>query len=115
MINFIHGVNVIFIQKSIDFRKGMDSLSSYCRNILKKDPMSGCIFVFRNKQKTCLRILFYDGQGFWLSTKRMSQGKFKIPSTEEDCIDMDIKKLQILLLGCDLDKAIPLEDWRKIT
>jgi hypothetical protein len=53
--------------------------------------------------------------GGHLSTKRMSQGKFKIPNSEEDCIHLDIKKLQILLLGCDLSKAVPLEDRRKIS
>jgi hypothetical protein len=60
----------------VDFRKGIDGLAQVCREILDKDPFSGSMFIFRNKRKTTLKILIYDGQGFWLYVKRLSSGKF---------------------------------------
>ena len=60
-----------------DFRKGIDGLARICRDVLEADPFSGWLFVFRNRRQTALRILCYDGQGFWLAHKRLSRGKFR--------------------------------------
>lgn len=66
----------IFVQvQAVDFRKGMDSLVGLCRTRLKANPYSGAIFVFRNRKSTAVKILAYDGTGFWLMHKRFSQGK----------------------------------------
>lgn len=54
----------------IDFRKGIDGLARVCREVLAADPFSGGLFVFRNRRQTALRILVYDGQGFWLARPR---------------------------------------------
>lgn len=61
----------------IDFRQGIDSLVGYCRSKLKENPFSGAIFTFRNKKGTAVKLLTYDGTGFWLMHKRFSQGKLK--------------------------------------
>ena len=67
-----------------DFRKGIDGLAKECRTALKSDPFSGAVFVFRNRRKTAVKLLVYDGQGFWLCTKRLSAGKFRYwPSSKE--------------------------------
>ena len=60
----------------IDFRKGTDGLCAICRNQLAINPLDGAIFLFYNRLKTSIKILAYDGQGFWLCSKRLSQGKF---------------------------------------
>ena len=60
----------------IDFRKGADGLCAICRNQLAINPLDGAIFLFYNRLKTSIKILAYDGQGFWLCSKRLSQGKF---------------------------------------
>ena len=59
-----------------DFRKGIDGLASLCRGALSSDPFSGCVFVFCNKSRKAIKILVYDGQGFWLCQKRLSKGRF---------------------------------------
>jgi len=59
-----------------DFRKGIDGLARVCREALHSDPFSGCVFVFCNKSRKAVKILVYDGQGFWLSQKRLSKGRF---------------------------------------
>src|SRR5690348_13607666 len=62
---------------AIDFRKGIDSLVSFCRNELKQEPFDGYLFAFCNRRKTSIKLIIYDGNGFWLSQKRFSKGKLK--------------------------------------
>ncbi len=59
----------------IDFRKGIDALVGLCRSI--GEPYSGTVFAFRNKSGIAVKLLVYDGTGFWLMTKRFSQGKLR--------------------------------------
>jgi len=56
----------------VDFRKGIDGLSAVCRQVLGDNPLSGALYVFRNRSATALKILAYDGQGFRLAMKRLS-------------------------------------------
>jgi transposase len=58
-------------------RKGMDALAQLCREKLKEDPFSGCLFVFRTRNAAAIKILAYDGQGFWIAQKRLSKGRFR--------------------------------------
>ena len=68
----------LFLQvASIDFRKGIDALIGFCRSKLQQDPFSGAIFAFRNQAGTAVKLLTYDGTGFWLMHKRFSQGKLR--------------------------------------
>jgi transposase len=59
----------------VDFRKGIDSLAALCRDQWQQDPFSGTLFVFRNRNATALKLLVYDGRGFWLCWRRLSQGR----------------------------------------
>jgi len=70
MIQITPQMRILLAVKPADFRKGIDGLAGLCRNVLKQDPFSGYVFVFRNKPGTSLKILVYDGQGFWLCQKR---------------------------------------------
>jgi len=66
----------IFIcHEPVNFRMGIDGLVAYCRQIIEQDPFSGACFVFRNRRADCVRLLFYVEDGWWLCTKRFSQGK----------------------------------------
>jgi transposase len=60
----------------IDFRNGIDGLVRICRAMLEEDPFRGTLFVFRNRRSTAVKVLAYDGQGFWLCQKRLSTGRF---------------------------------------
>jgi transposase len=51
-------------------RKGIDSLAQLCREKLAADPFSGCLFIFRSRRGTAIKLLAYDGQGFWLEDVR---------------------------------------------
>ena len=70
-------MRILVAVEAVDFRKGIDSLAELCRAKLEADPFSGCLFVFRSRRATSIKVLVYDGQGFWLATKRLSKGRFR--------------------------------------
>lgn len=59
-----------------DFRNGIDGLVRLCKESLGQDPFTGAVFIFRNRRGTAIKVLVYDGQGFWLCHKRLSTGRF---------------------------------------
>ena len=101
----------------VDFRKGIDGMAAICRNLLSKNPMDGAVFLFRSRSKVSLRVLAYDGQGFWLCTKRLSKGHFQWwPNniSSQTSIKMDAWELQTLLWNGDPSNAKFKDPWRKI-
>ena len=108
--------NTIYLAtKPVDFRKGIDSLVSLCRLKLSQDPFSGSIFVFTNRKRCALKILVYDGQGFWLCMKRLSKGQFSWwkDSTLPLC-SLTAKQLTVLLWNGDPTLAEFGSDFRPI-
>ncbi|WP_169747034.1 IS66 family insertion sequence element accessory protein TnpB [Edaphobacter aggregans] len=67
-------MRVLVAIEPVDGRKGIDSLVRVCQGQLCEDPMTGCVFVFRSRRGTSIRLLSYDGQGYWLAQKRLSRG-----------------------------------------
>jgi len=66
MIALTPQMRILVAVEPVDFRNGIDGLGGVCRRQLREDPLSGCVFVFRNRRGTAVKILVYDGQGFWL-------------------------------------------------
>ena len=100
-----------------DFRKGIDGLAQLCRNEFEEDPFCGTVFVFRNKRKTSIKALVYDGQGFWLCQKRLSVGKFKHwpdGGDDETLSKLAAHELSILLRGGNPDEVVTAPVWRKV-
>src|ERR1700726_5036619 len=77
MLQITPQMRILVAVEAVDFRKGIDSLAELCRAKLNADPFSGCLFVFRSRRATSIKVLVYDGQGFWLTTKRLSKGRFR--------------------------------------
>ena len=72
MIQVPPNAYVVVMHEPISFHNGIDGTAAIARLVLEKEPMDGAFFVFRNRQRNMLRVLFYDGSGFWLCTKRLS-------------------------------------------
>jgi len=107
--------DVVVMHVPIKFRTGIDGTAAIARQGLAKEPMDGALFVFRNRRRDMLRILFYDGAGFWLCTKRLSKGRFSAwPSGEGTCSPLLARELQILLWGGDPSSCAFPELWRKV-
>lgn len=106
---------IFLATEPVDFRKGVDGLRAVCKQVLKQDPYSGNLYVFRNKRRTAIKILYWDSQGWWLSMKRLAKGKFLWwPKSEEDVNIVDLRQLQVLLWNGHPEKAEFQEIWRKI-
>src|SRR6202521_871450 len=78
MIQVAPQIKILVAVEAIDGRKGIDAIAQLCREKLNADPFSGYLFIFRTRRGTAIRVLQYDGQGFWLATKRLSKGRFKM-------------------------------------
>jgi transposase len=98
----------------IDFRKGIDSLVALCRVKLNQDPFAGALFVFINRNRTSIKILTYDGQGFWLCQKRFSEGKVRYWTSKKEGL-LSAPELHILLYNGNPCTSNIQSDWRKIT
>ena len=99
MIHLTAQSHVMLSLKPTDFRKQFDGLIRVCVEQLKQNPRSGIRFVFINRAKTMIRILAFDGSGYWLATKRLSRGKFSAwPRRRSDTLsDIDAKALLEIL------------------
>jgi transposase len=76
MIAITPQMHILLATEPVDFRKGIDGLAGYVRNILDKDPFNGYVFVFSNIKRTSIKILVYDGQGFKAMSEKAFQGPF---------------------------------------
>ena len=76
MLQITPHMKILVAVAPADFRRGIDGLARLCRESLQQDPFAGVVFVFRNRRATALKLLVYDGQGFWLCHKRLSRGRF---------------------------------------
>jgi transposase len=117
MIQITPHMQIFIALEAIDFRKGIDGLAAACRQRLQIDPFSGALFLFRNRNKNTLKILIYDGQGFWLCTKRLSKGKFHWwpDQVGPNCIiKIEAQELQTLIWNGNPSLASFSEAWRKI-
>ena len=66
MIQITPQMRVLVAVEAVDFRRGIDGLAQLCRVVLQADPFTGAVFVFRSRRRTAIKLLVYDGQGFWL-------------------------------------------------
>ena len=102
----------------VDFRKGIDGLTQIAKDVLAQDPFSGSVFVFRNRRGTAIKLLVYDGQGFWLCLKRLSSGRFRFWPREtrpdEKGRAVLAHELAVLLSGGDFEAAKSAPQWRRV-
>ena len=71
----------------VDFRNGIDGLAAVCRQQLGATPLEGAVYVFRNRAGTALKLLLYDGQGYWLSSKRQNTLQSESPAGQVTIVD----------------------------
>lgn len=100
----------------IDFRKGIDGISRLCQIICFQQPQIGHLFVFINRRRNSIKILTYDGQGFWLSQKRLSTGRFRYwPSQTGPMRRLEVEQLQVLLRNGNPDTLDAAPNWQPLT
>ena len=86
----------------VDMRKSFDGLAEMVRTFLGHDPLSGNLFVFRNKSARCLKILWWDRSGLTIYYKRLERGAFRFPATQDRAMSVDSAQLLRLLEGLEV-------------
>jgi transposase len=108
-------MRILVAVEAVDFRRGIDGLSRVCREQLASDPFSGALFVFRNRRGTAIKILGYDGQGFLLTHKRLSLGRFRWwPTSASAAATLETHQLQRLIMAGDPTAADAAPMWRRV-
>ena len=93
-----------------DMRKGFDGLALLVQETLRRDPHGGHLFVFRGRRSDLIKVLWHDGQGFCLFSKRLDRGRFVWPSTSDGVVTISPGQLGYLIEG--IDWRMPQTTWR---
>src|SRR5579864_7635999 len=115
MIQITAQMRVLVAIEPVDGRKGIDSLARLCQEKLAEDPFSGCVFVFRSRSGTAIRLLTYDGQGYWLAQKRLSKGRFVWwPEADGPTKGLEAYEAQLLMAAGDVSRVRAAPMWRRV-
>lgn len=112
MLSFSGSLRVFVALESCDMRKGFEGLSGLVVNALKEDLKSGALFVFTNRRRTRLKLIYWDGSGLWLMTKRLEKGTFSWPKDTEGKGKLVLRPEAFAMLtdGVDL-RGATLRPW----
>lgn len=105
MIGPTGAVRVMVATKPVDFRKGAEGLAALVRESIGADPFSGAVYVFRARRADRIKLVYFDGTGVCLFSKRLEDGKFQWPAIADDVVRLTAAQLQALLEGLD---------WRRV-
>jgi len=115
MLTLGAGRRVFLVAGPTDMRKSFDGLSGVVRSALGGDPKSGDLFVFCNRLRNRLKVLYVDESGVWVCAKRLERGTFKWPSSTGECrVEMRSEELALLLGGLDA-KELKARAWKRDT
>ena len=109
MLTFNGNLKVYVSLESCDMRKSFNGLSEIARNVIKVDPTSGAVFLFTNKRRNLIKLLYWDGTGYWCVAKRLQRGTFSWPQDIEEGRQSLILKptaLAMLTDGIDLKDGL---------
>lgn len=104
MLSIATGTRIFLAAGATDMRKGFDALQGLVSHELKKDPLSGHLFLFINRRRDKLKVLYWDGDGLAIWYRRLEQGTYQIPELTADVTSLEIRseELTMLLRGIDL-------------
>ena len=115
MIQLTPQSRIFVATEPVDFRKGIDGLAAVCRQRLGQNPLEGAVYVFRNRSATAIKLLLYDGQGYWMMLKRLSKGRFSWwPQSADARGPLSARELVILLWNGWPDRAQMAKDLRRV-
>jgi transposase len=102
MIGFSAATRVFVATAPVDLRGSFNRLFALTQGVLQQDPLSGHWFVFANRHRNRLKILFWDGSGLWVCAKRLEKGRFTWPQSEGACASLWGEELLALLGGLEV-------------
>ncbi|WP_150526435.1 IS66 family insertion sequence element accessory protein TnpB [Roseibium sediminis] len=102
-------VRVFVATRPVDFRKGHDGLAALVQSVLRKDPFTGTVFVFRSKRADRLKLLYFDGTGLVMAYKRLEDTTFTWPAIKDGAMSLNHAQFEALFSGLDWRKVKALE------
>lgn len=107
MLSFSANVSVYLCRKPTDMRKGFDGLHTLVCQVFERDPLDGHLFLFVNRRRDRLKMLWWDQDGMALFYKRLEAGTYQLPAAPDDCegIKIDGTDLAMMLTGIDIQSA----------
>ena len=114
MIPLTPATRIFLAAGNTDLRKSFEGLADLVAHSFKEDPLSGHLYVFTNRRKNRIKLLYFDGTGLWVCAKRLAEGSFAWPTTTEPgALRIASEELTLLLAGIDLAKTSARDWWRK--
>lgn len=108
------GTRIFLATGPTDMRRGFDGLSEMVRQQIQSDPLNGHWFLFCNRRRNRLKVLFFDGTGLWLCQKRLERGVYSWPGCDAGVsVTLSREELTLLLGGIELEKARAKDWWRR--
>jgi transposase len=101
VIGLPDGIRVYLAAGRTDLRRGIDGLAAQIQTVLRQDPFSGHLFIFRGRAAHTIKVLMYDGSGFLLMQKRLTEGKFIWPSPADGIVTISRAQMSLLVDGLD--------------
>lgn len=107
MLNFSHQTRVFLCTSPVDMRKSFRGLCALAESLLKEDAASGHWFAFINRRGDRLKLLGWDGRGFWIWYTHLEAGTFQSPASEgeREHVEIDVTQLSLIINGVDLNSA----------
>jgi transposase len=117
MIQLLPQLKILLAYQPVDFRKGIDGLIALCRAQFDAELYDGTLFVFRNRRGTALKVLAFDGVGWWLVIRRFSQGRLQWwPKAQAHTLTqpLEAQQLQVLIYNGLPEQASFVAPWRSL-
>jgi transposase len=102
MLSLTPATQIFLVSGATDMRKSFNGLMAIVEEELKRDPLSGHLFVFSNRSRNRLKVLYWDRTGLWVCAKRLERGTFAWPTGSEPVVEMTAAELALILGGIDL-------------
>ena len=114
MILDISKVRIFIRPGPTDLRKASNGLTVIVQEEMKEDPFSGSVYLFCNRDRKLLKVVYWDRTGFWLCQKRLEKEKYPWPQTKEAAQELECDELKMLLAGIDFFKAHKVLNYKKV-
>ena len=112
MLSFPAAVRIYLCKQPTDMRRSFDGLAMMVHCVIKQEPLSGHVFVFRNKRGNMLKLLYWDRDGYAIWYKRLEKGTFSWPNHITENATIDYRELTMMLEGIEPVKRITKTRFR---
>jgi transposase len=105
MLSLPSAIRIFLCREATDLRKGFDTLAARVREVFGRDPLSGHLFVFPNRRRDRVKLLYWDRDGYCIWYKRLERGTFRVPAEADSAPEIGRRELSMMLEGVDLRTA----------